>query len=69
MSEQTSEMRMKATSASGPQYVLAYDVGTTGIKTCLFELSQGVKLIESAVGDYGLYVLDNGGAEQIPQEW
>lgn len=69
MSEQTSEMRRNPASASGLQYVLAYDVGTTGIKTCLFELSQGVKLIESAVGDYGLYVLDNGGAEQIPQEW
>lgn len=51
------------------QYVLAYDVGTTGIKTCLFDLVGGVRLIADAVGDYGLYLLENGGAEQVPDEW
>ena len=30
-------------------YVIAYDVGTTGVKTCLFEISDKISLIESAM--------------------
>ena len=51
------------------KYVLAYDVGTTGIKTCLIEIDKSIKIIQSASQGYNLYVLDNGGAEQDPQEW
>ena len=51
------------------KFVLAYDVGTTGIKTCLIEIDQCIKIIKSASQGYNLYVLDNGGAEQDPQEW
>lgn len=49
--------------------VIAYDVGTTGIKTCIFEISDRIKLIASATEGYELYVLDNGGAEQEPDQW
>jgi xylulokinase len=49
--------------------VIAYDVGTTGIKTCVFEISDHIKLIASATQGYELYVLDNGGAEQEPDLW
>ncbi len=51
-------------------YVIAYDVGTTGIKSCLFDIgkNQPIKLIEGAMHDYDLYVLDNGGVEQDPQQ-
>jgi len=49
-------------------FVIAYDVGTTGIKTCIYEITDSIKLIASDVGGYGLYIEDNGGAEQDPDE-
>lgn len=51
------------------KYVLAYDIGTTGIKTCLIEIDKSIKILRSASQGYNLYVLPNGGAEQDPQEW
>ena len=45
-------------------YVIAYDVGTTGIKTCIFEVADSIKLITSTVEGYDLYIEENGGAEQ-----
>lgn len=50
-------------------YVIAYDVGTTGIKTCVFEISDTIKLIASDIEGYNLYVLKNGGVEQDPYDW
>lgn len=50
-------------------YVIAYDVGTTGIKTCLFEVADKIRLINSAMEGYPLYVLENGGVEQDPNQW
>lgn len=52
-----------------PVRIIAYDVGTTGIKTCLFEISDKIRLIASAMEGYELYVLSNGGAEQDPEAW
>ncbi|MCK9218195.1 MAG: FGGY-family carbohydrate kinase [Firmicutes bacterium] len=51
--------------------VIAYDIGTTGLKTCLFNISdkESVQLIDGEVEDYGLYILENGGVEQNPTEW
>lgn len=51
------------------KYAIAYDVGTTGIKTCLIEIDNNIKIISSASQGYKLYVLDNGGVEQDPEEW
>ena len=50
-------------------YVLTYDIGTTGNKTCLYDVSNKIKLIDSAMQNYNLYFTDNGGAEQNPNEW
>ena len=50
-------------------YVLAYDVGTTGVKTCLFGIDREITLLASAQAGYGLYLLEGGGAEQDPEEW
>lgn len=51
------------------KHVIAYDIGTTGVKTCLFKIDQTITLITSAHKGYGLYLLDNGGAEQDVDEW
>lgn len=50
-------------------YVLAYDIGTTGVKTCLFSVEKRIELLASAQEGYGLYLVEGGGAEQDPEEW
>ena len=50
-------------------YVLSYDIGTTGVKTCLFEIGETIRLIDASSAGYGLYILENGGAEQDADEW
>lgn len=50
-------------------YVIAYDVGTTGVKTCLFEIDKTIKPVTNAYGTYKLYLVENGGAEQDGEEW
>ena len=51
-------------------HVIGYDVGTTGIKTCLFEVSDTIRLVKSDALAYGLTILDNGGAEQdLDEVW
>lgn len=51
--------------------VIAYDIGTTGLKTCLFHISaeESVQLIDGEVEDYELYIMENGGVEQEPAQW
>ncbi|MFA5421973.1 MAG: FGGY-family carbohydrate kinase [Bacilli bacterium] len=51
------------------KYVIAYDIGTTGVKTCLFSIDKTITLLNSSHRGYGLYILDNGGAEQDVEEW
>lgn len=51
------------------KYILAYDIGTTGVKTCLFSLDQNLKMITSASAEYPLYILPDGGAEQDGDDW
>jgi len=50
-------------------YVLAYDIGTTGVKTCVFRVGEAIELLAGASGGYPLYVLPGGGAEQDPEDW
>lgn len=52
-----------------PCFVITFDLGTTGVKTCLFQIADKLSLKESAYAGYGLYILENGGAEQDPDEW
>lgn len=55
----------------GSMKVIAYDVGTTGLKTCLFDVTkeEGIRYIAAEVEHYALDILPNGGAEQYPEEW
>ena len=52
-------------------YVIAYDVGTTGLKTCLFDIDENKNLnpVADASKGYDLYTLPNGGSEQDPDQW
>ena len=50
-------------------YVIAYDIGTTGVKTCLFELGETLRLCSGEYEGYGLYIMPDGGAEQDADEW
>jgi xylulokinase len=50
-------------------YVVAYDIGTTGVKTCLFGIDRDIRMLAHANMGYGLYILENGGAEQDADEW
>ena len=50
-------------------YVIAYDFGTTGVKTCVFAIKDSIEPVASALEGYDLYILDHGGAEQDPEQW
>lgn len=50
-------------------YIISYDIGTTGVKTCLFRIDGRMEMIGSAYDRYQLYILENGGAEQDAEEW
>lgn len=50
-------------------YVLAYDIGTTGVKTCLFRVDDTITLLAGVSKGYRLYILEDGGAEQDEEEW
>ena len=45
-------------------YVLAYDIGTTGVKTCLFSVEERIGLLASAQKGYGLYLVENRSEER-----
>ncbi len=50
-------------------HVIAYDVGTTGVKTCLFSIGKEIRLVAGEYEGYDLWVLPNGGAEQDADQW
>ena len=50
-------------------YIIIYDFGTSSLKTCLFEIDTNIRLVASSSGSYGLYISDDGGAEQDTEEW
>ncbi len=55
------------------KYVITYDIGTTGIKTCLIEIDDTMHILGSSTAGYNLYVDEEtgvkGGAEQDADEW
>ena len=51
------------------RYILAYDIGTTGVKSCLFEVDSKIRLLKYASRSYPLYILEGGGAEQDAEDW
>ena len=52
-----------------PLLVLAYDIGTTSAKTCLFALGSDLTLVGSASRSYPIRILPSGGVEQDPDDW
>ena len=50
-------------------YIIIYDFGTSSVKTCLFRIDTEIDLVTSASAGYGLYVSEDGGAEQDTEEW
>ncbi|WP_127530964.1 xylulokinase [Paenibacillus kobensis] len=50
-------------------YVLSYDVGTSGVKTCIYHIAETITLAASATEGYGLTIHEQGGAEQNPSDW
>lgn len=52
-----------------PLYLLAFDLGTTAAKTCLYEVGDRLVLRASATRRVGLETGADGRAEQDPEEW
>ncbi len=50
-------------------YIIIYDFGTSTVKTCLFEIDSGIRLVADSTAEYGLYISGDGGAEQDTEEW
>lgn len=50
-------------------YILTHDVGTTGNKTCLYKVDEKIKLVNSYLVEYPLYMLPDGGVEQKADDW
>jgi len=55
--------------AQSSTLVVACDVGTTGCKTRLLGLGDGVEVVAEHYGSYPLYTTPDGGVEQNPDEW
>ncbi len=53
----------------GSIYIMAYDIGTTGSKACLYRVNDEIELVDSHLEEYPLYTLENGGVEQKADEW
>ena len=51
------------------KYAITFDIGTTGVKTCVFGISDSIRLLGAASHGYQLYVFPDGGAEQDTEEW
>ena len=39
------------------------------MKTCLFHIDSGIRIVASSTAAYGIYISENGGAEQDTEEW
>ncbi|MGA2642073.1 MAG: FGGY-family carbohydrate kinase [Spirochaetia bacterium] len=50
-------------------HVIAYDIGTTGAKACLYSVGKEARLIAGASTEYPLALLPDGGVEQDPADW
>lgn len=50
-------------------YLIAYDIGTTGCKTCLYRFDGALALEDSAMARYELRHAGGGGVEQDPGDW
>ena len=49
--------------------VVAYDVGTTSLKTCVYNIAGKLELLAGASAGYELAIFGDGCAEQDPGDW
>ncbi len=54
---------------TGESLILAFDVGTTSTKSCLYRMGSPAELIGSAMESYPIKIQEGGRAEQNPEEW
>jgi xylulokinase len=52
-----------------PVFLISYDIGSTGCKTCLYALDRALTLVDSALGEYTLVTRPDGGVEQDALDW
>jgi xylulokinase len=52
-----------------PALVIACDLGTTGVKTCLVRLGATLDIVASRYATYPLHTVEGGGVEQDPEDW
>ncbi|MCG8453526.1 MAG: FGGY-family carbohydrate kinase [Spirochaetales bacterium] len=50
-------------------YLLSYDIGSTGCKTCLYSLSDRLRFVDGSLAEYSLVTVDGDGVEQDPEDW
>ncbi len=50
-------------------HVISYDIGTTGLKSCLFRIGKNIELLGGEYATYDLFIMENGGAEQDTEQW
>lgn len=51
------------------KHAITFDIGTTGVKTCVFRIGDTIELLGAASRGYSLFVYPDGGAEQDAEEW
>ena len=51
------------------KHVMTFDIGTTGVKTCVFRIGDTIELLGASSEGYSLFVFPDGGAEQDTEEW
>ncbi len=49
------------------KFILAYDIGTSGVKASMYQTDG--KLLKESTSCYDTYYLEDGGVEQIPDDW
>lgn len=54
---------------SDTSHVIAFDVGTTGAKTCVYRVGERIEALAWAHADYPIRFSPEGGAEQDPEDW
>lgn len=60
---------MKKATNENSTLILSCDIGTSGMKTCLYKVGDNIELINAATAWYPLHVMPDGGAEQDPLDW
>ena len=51
-------------------YIIIYDFGTSSLKSCIFDITgEKIRIEADSNASYKLNILENGGAEQDPEEW